>query len=118
VWIAEIFGFIGGALGTLQGVPQAWRIYRMKTGYGVSISSWILMLVRMSTWMGYGWLMASPSIAVSNFIGALTSALVVAAMRPHRLRAWLWIVPVHHSGFTHALSRSSGHSLHRKRAGG
>jgi uncharacterized protein with PQ loop repeat len=94
VWIAEIFGFIGGALGTLQGVPQAWRIYRMKTGYGVSISSWILMLVRMSTWMGYGWLMASPSIAVSNFIGALTSALVVAAMRPHRLRAWLWIVPV------------------------
>lgn len=94
MWVAEIFGFIGGGLGTLQGIPQAWRIYRMKTGYGVSISSWILMLVRMSTWMGYGWYMASPSIMVSNLIGAFTSALVVAAMRPNQLRAWLWIVPV------------------------
>ena len=94
MWVAEIFGFIGGGLGTLQGIPQAWRIYRMKTGYGVSISSWILMLLRMSTWMGYGIYIASPSIMVSNLIGAFTSALVVAAMRPNQLRAWLWIVPV------------------------
>ncbi|MEY4101962.1 MAG: hypothetical protein RIR88_96 [Actinomycetota bacterium] len=94
MWVAEIFGFIGGGLGTLQGIPQAWRIYRMKTGYGVSISSWILMLLRMSTWMGYGFYIASPSIMVSNLIGAFTSALVVAAMRPNQLRAWLWIVPV------------------------
>jgi uncharacterized protein with PQ loop repeat len=94
VWIAEIFGFIGGALGTLQGLPQAWRIYKLKTGYGVAISSWILMLARMATWMGYGWYMQSPSIMVSNLIGSFTSALVVAAMRPNRARAWLWLVPL------------------------
>jgi len=94
MWIAEICGLIGGALGTLQGLPQAWRIYRLKTGYGVSISSWILMLLRMSTWMGYGFYAQSPSIAVSNLIGAFTSALVVAAMRPNRTRAWFWLVPL------------------------
>lgn len=94
MWVAEIFGFIGGGIGTLQGIPQAWRIYKLKTDYGVSISSWILMLVRMATWMGYGWYVASPSIMVSNLIGSFTSALVVAAMRPNRVRAWFWLVPL------------------------
>lgn len=94
MWIAEIFGFIGGGIGMLQGVPQAWRIFRMKSGYGVAISSWILMLLRMATWTGYGWHEHSPSILISNIIGSFTTALVVAVMRPNFARAWLWLVPL------------------------
>ena len=91
--IAEVFGAIGGALGMVQGVPQAWRIYRLNTGYGVSLSAWLLMLYRMAAWMGYGFLVSLPSVFVTNAIGAFTSALVVVALLKQRHLAWLWLVP-------------------------
>lgn len=91
--IAEVFGFVGGILSMVQAIPQAWRIYRMNTGYGVSLSAWLLMLYRMSAWAGYGVLVALPSVFVTNIIGALTSALVVVALLEQRHKAWLWILP-------------------------
>lgn len=91
--IAEVFGFFGGILSMVQAVPQAWRIYRMNTGYGVSLSAWLLMLYRMSAWAGYGFLVALPSVFLTNIVGALTSALVVVALLEHRHKAWLWIIP-------------------------
>lgn len=91
--VAEVFGAIGGALGMFQGVPQAWRIYRLNTGYGVSLSAWLLMLYRMAAWMGYGILVGLPSVFITNAIGAFTSALVVVALLKQRHLAWLWLVP-------------------------
>lgn len=92
-FIAEIFGAIGGVLSMVQAVPQAWRIYRMNTGYGVSLSAWLLMLYRMASWMGYGILVGLPSVYVTNGIGAFTSALVVVALLEQRHKAWLWLIP-------------------------
>lgn len=91
--VAEVFGAIGGLLSMVQGVPQAWRIYRMNTGYGVSLSAWLLMLYRMGAWMGYGFLVGLPSVFVTNGIGCVTSALVVVALLEQRHKAWIWIIP-------------------------
>lgn len=92
-FIAEIFGFVGGILSMVQAVPQAWRIYRLNTGYGVSLSAWLLMLYRMAAWTGYGILVGLPSVFVTNAIGAFTSALVVVALLEQRHKAWLWLIP-------------------------
>lgn len=93
LFIAEIVGFIGGALGMVQGIPQTWRIYRLGTGYGVSLSSWLLMLYRVAAWMGYGFLIASPSVIVSNMVACVTSAMVCVALLKMRHFAWLWLIP-------------------------
>ena len=93
LFIAEIVAFIGGALGMVQGIPQSWRIYRLRSGYGVSLSSWLLMLYRVAAWTGYGLLIGSPAAIGTNVVACITSAMVVVALLKQRHVAWLWLIP-------------------------
>lgn len=87
-WIGEIFGFLGGALGVSQALPQAIRIRRLGHGYGVSLAMWIATLVVNASWLGYGLMLHSPSLIISNIIGFSTSSLVVGALLNKGWVAW------------------------------
>ncbi len=91
--VGEILGLLGGALVMSQAIPQAWRIYRMDTGYGVSLSAWLLQLYRMAAWLRYGIYVLSPAIMVSNSVALITTGLVIVALVQHRHKAWWWIIP-------------------------
>lgn len=87
-WIGELFGFLGGALGVSQALPQAIRIRRLGHGYGVSLVMWLATLLVNASWLGYGLMLHSPSIIISNAVAFITSSLVVAALLNRGWLAW------------------------------
>lgn len=96
----EAFGFLGGALGVVVALPQALRIRKLGHGQGVSLTMWLITLVVNASWLGYGVLLQSPSLIISNIIGFATSSLVVAALLNRGWITWpamyaagaLWLV--------------------------
>lgn len=84
----EILGFIAGAIGVYMAVPQARQIRKLGHGEGVSLTYWAVLLFVSASWMGYGLLLGSPSIIVSNILGFTTTSLVVTALL--RRGWWLW----------------------------
>jgi uncharacterized protein with PQ loop repeat len=77
----ELFGFVAGALGVIQGAPQAARVRRLGHGAGVSMTMWLLMFTSNSLWTGYGLEIGAPSLVVSNVLTAIIGAWVVVALR-------------------------------------
>ncbi|MEN9989754.1 MAG: hypothetical protein RL508_733 [Actinomycetota bacterium] len=90
--IAEIFGFIGGAIGVATGVPQMMRIRRLGHSDGLALSPWILMYVQFAAWTGFGLRVGSPAIWVANLLTFFTTALVVTAVKGNSVKNWLVIL--------------------------
>lgn len=84
----EVFGFLGGALGVVVALPQALRIRKLGHGQGVSLVMWLITLVVNASWLGYGIILQSPSLVISNIIGFATSSLVVAALLNRGWMTW------------------------------
>ena len=84
----EVFGFLGGTLGVVVALPQALRIRQLGHGYGVSLVMWLITLLVNASWLGYGIMLQSPSLIISNIVGFFTSSLVVAALLRKGWLAW------------------------------
>jgi uncharacterized protein with PQ loop repeat len=80
VSLAEWFGFMGGALGIAQGIPQVVRLRRLGHGLGVSWASRLMMVSSSAAWMAYGIREGSPAMIVTNLISLLIEAYVVVLL--------------------------------------
>lgn len=74
--IVEGIGLLGGAFGLFISVPQIVRIIRTKSHVGVSLSSWLIYFLSMSSWSAFGFRYHSPSQIISNTIALSFTGLL------------------------------------------
>lgn len=97
--LAEIFGFIAGGIGVIQGLPQMLRIRKLGHADGLELSTWLLMCVQFAAWSGYGVAIDSPAIWVTNVLTFVTTALVVLAIRGQRVTSYALVIALGLAGF-------------------
>lgn len=90
--LGEFFGFLGGALGITQGIPQARRVKKLGHSVGVSLTTWALIYGSNLGWFAYGLVIHSPSIIVTNIFASVLSGYVILALRPGNRRVRLFTV--------------------------
>lgn len=83
MFFGELFGFIAGAFGVMQGLPQARRVKKLGHSVGVSLVTWVLIYSSNLGWFAYGVIIKSPSIIATNIFASLLSVYVILALRPH-----------------------------------
>lgn len=76
MWIEGI-GFLAATLTTAAFVPQAYRIWRLKSAEGVSTTMYLVMLTGVGLWEVYGWMIQSPPVILSNIITALLLLMIL-----------------------------------------
>ena len=75
----DVFGFIGGALCTASFVPQAVRLFQLKSAREISLLFNTLLLLGMLCWLGYGILFQLFPVILWNAIGATLVATILVA---------------------------------------
>lgn len=85
-WGPAPIGMLGAALGISMSVPQAWRVSRGHGTDGVALSTYVLLMGVMSTWLVYGLLQSDPVIWVPNVIGVVVVGFVVGVLVSHARR--------------------------------
>ena len=76
MWIEGI-GFLAATLTTAAFVPQAYKIWRLKSAVGVSTTMYLVMLTGVGLWEVYGWMIQSPPVILSNIITALLLLMIL-----------------------------------------
>lgn len=76
MWIEGI-GFLAATLTTAAFVPQAYKIWRLKSAEGVSTTMYLVMLTGVGLWEIYGWMIQSPPVILSNIITALLLLMIL-----------------------------------------
>ena len=78
--LAEVIGFLAGALGMFNALPQVRLVRTLGHGEGVSVTAWALTFIVNASWAGYGIRFGSPSIIVTNTIAGILAASVLVAL--------------------------------------
>ncbi len=94
----EAIGFLGGIIGLVYSIPQIIRLYRTNETIGVSVPTWMLLVVGHSLWVGYGVTTSSPSQLVTNLIAGLLAVVLLqklmgASVRTFGIIALLLSIP-------------------------
>lgn len=69
----EAIGLLGGGLGLLISIPQLVRVVKHKSQVGVSLGTWLFIMMSTVGWTVYGWRVSSFSQITTN-----TVAMVLA----------------------------------------
>ncbi|MBI2854161.1 MAG: SemiSWEET transporter [Chloroflexi bacterium] len=75
----EILGFVGGALTSLSLVPQAWRLFRLKSAREISLPFSSLLLAGIACWLVYGISMGLMPVIVWNAVSLVLSFTMLIA---------------------------------------
>ena len=73
----EIVGLIAASFTTLAFVPQVFKIWKNRNISGVSISMYVIMLIGISMWLLYGFLIKSLAVIVANIVTGLLQLFIV-----------------------------------------
>jgi len=65
LWI-EAIGIIAGILGIIAWLPQLKKIWVQKNSEGISLFAFGIILVALSLWFFYGYMINSPALMISN----------------------------------------------------
>ena len=73
----EIVGLIAASFTTFAFVPQVFKIWKNRNISGVSISMYLIMLIGISMWLLYGFLIKSLAVIVANIVTGLLQLFIV-----------------------------------------
>ena len=65
LWIEGI-GIIAGILGIIAWFPQLKKIWFEKNAEGISLLAFTLILIALTMWFIYGYMIGSPALMISN----------------------------------------------------
>lgn len=65
-WSIEAIGIFAGILGIIAWVPQLKKIWVEKSAEGISLLAFSLILLALTLWFIYGYLIKSPALMISN----------------------------------------------------
>jgi uncharacterized protein with PQ loop repeat len=90
--MVELFGFLGGAIGVGAGLPQIYKILKLKHAQGLNRTAWILIFTATIAWTGYGVRIDSVSAITSNTIAAVINGFILFKVLSHYIR---FFIPVY-----------------------
>ena len=73
----EVVGLIAASFTTFAFVPQVFKIWKNRNISGVSISMYLIMLIGISMWLFYGFLIKSLAVIVANIVTGLLQLFIV-----------------------------------------
>jgi MtN3 and saliva related transmembrane protein len=73
----EVIGLIAASLTTSSFLPQVYKIWKLKSSDGVSLSMYLFMLTGVILWFIYGLLIGSISVILANLIAALLQMIII-----------------------------------------
>ena len=73
----EVVGLIAASFTTFAFVPQVFKIWKNRNISGVSISMYLIMLIGISMWLFYGFLIKSLAVIVANIVTGLLQIFIV-----------------------------------------
>ena len=73
----EIIGFVAALLTTSAFVPQVIKVWKSKSSNGVSLSMYLVLLVGVSLWGVYGYLIDSMSIIIANTVTGFLQLIIL-----------------------------------------
>ena len=65
-WSVEIIGIIAGVLGIIAWFPQLKKIWIEKSAEGISLLAFLMILLALTLWFIYGYMISSPALMISN----------------------------------------------------
>ena len=87
--MVEILGFLGGAIGVSAGLPQVYKILKLKHTDGLNRTAWSLILTASTAWAAYGVRIDSISAITCNLIAAVINSFIVFKIISHRIRFFI-----------------------------
>jgi uncharacterized protein with PQ loop repeat len=88
----EIFGFLGGAIGVSAGLPQVYKILKLKHAQGLNRTSWILIFTGTIAWAAYGVRIDSISAITTNVVAGVINGFILFKILAHFIR---FFIPIH-----------------------
>lgn len=85
----EAWGFLGGILGFLISIPQLIRVVKNKSQVGVSLTTWLIIMVSCFNWTAYGFRVHSLSQIVTNFVAAALAVTLSFILMRAYVPLWL-----------------------------
>lgn len=79
----EWIGYVAATLTTIAFVPQALRTLKTRDTRGISLSMYIVFTVGIACWFGYGLVLHSWPMIVSNAITFVLSAIILGMKLRH-----------------------------------
>ena len=76
--LATLVGTAAGLCSMSSFLPQLIKIVRERRAEGVSLRTYAITVTGFCLWIGYGWLLGSWPVAVSNAVSLLLSGAVLA----------------------------------------
>lgn len=76
-------GYVGATLTTLAFLPQAVKTIRSKDTRGISLGMYVVFTVGVAFWLGYGIVLHSWPMIVSNIITFALSATILGMKLRH-----------------------------------
>ena len=73
----EIIGLIAASFTTFAFVPQVFKIWKNSNASGVSISMYVIMLIGISIWLYYGFLIKSLAVIIANLVSGLLQLFII-----------------------------------------
>ena len=64
----EYVGFFAATLTTSAFLPQAYKIWKSRSAFGLSLTMYMVMATGTLSWLVYGLFIKSPSVIVANSI--------------------------------------------------
>jgi MtN3 and saliva related transmembrane protein len=74
----EYLGYLAATLTTAAFVPQAWLTWKQKKAEGVSKAMYLIFITGLCCWLGYGLMINSGPIIVSNIITIALAGFILA----------------------------------------
>lgn len=91
----EVYAYAGSALLAVSAVPQLARIVRERHADGVSVSTWLVTLAAIVSWMWYGVHTGSiPQLPGNAVAGATAAGIVGLAWRIQGRKRWSTWTPI------------------------
>jgi len=82
----ELLGLLAGALTTIGFIPQAWRLYRLKSAREISLSFNLMLFIGAAAWVCYGIVLhLLPVIFWNIVLFLLVTGMLVAKVKYGRV---------------------------------
>jgi MtN3 and saliva related transmembrane protein len=81
--LVEAMGTVAAVLTTSSWIPQAWRTIRTRDTTGLSLPTYLALLIGNMLWLAYGVAIFSWPLIVANVIGVPLLAVIVTLKLRH-----------------------------------
>ena len=73
----ELIGLIAASFTTFAFVPQVVKVWKNSNISGVSLTMYFIMLIGISIWLFYGFLIKSLAVVIANIVSGILNLFII-----------------------------------------